>query len=134
MSTCCVCLKEFEGEDAPILLVHPSGTPLVLCPECTALVEAVAGTPDSPEREEALEALEALAEMDIKNRLVATELCRLIEGEDAPEEAENGEEAEASEEGAPSVPTRTASGLYFYLGCGCLAAALVLYIILRIVG
>ena len=102
MSICAVCLKDFPGEDAPILMMDPSGNPLVLCPECAALVEAVAGTPDSPERQAAVA---ALAEIDVENSLVATELSHLVNYLDAPLSEEDGwEEEETVAEEEPPVP------------------------------
>lgn len=134
MSTCCVCLKEFEGEDAPILMMDPSGSPLVLCPDCAALVDAIAGTPDTPERREAVA---SLAEIEVENPIVAVELSRLISYEDSPLAADEGWEDEgALAEAETPSPTAAGggSGLYLYLGLGCLAAALVLYILLKILG
>ena len=132
MSTCAVCLKDFPGEDAPILMMDPSGNPLVLCPECATLVEAIAGTPDSPDRRAAVS---ALAEIDVENALVATELSRLVNHEDAPLSEEDGweDEGELSEEEAP-VPemAKPASNLYLYLALGCLGVALILLLILRL--
>lgn len=137
MSVCCVCLKEFPGEDAPILMLSPEGEPLVLCPECAALVDAVAGKPDSPERDEAIR---ALAEIDVDSPMVATELSRLVMREDAPltEEDAYDDSAESGEESDEALPPPTppliprASRIYFYLGVGCLAAALVLLLVLRL--
>ena len=139
MSVCCVCLKEFDGENAPILMLEPDGTPLVLCPDCAALVEKIAGKPASPER---TEAVRALAEIDVDSPMVATELSRLVAGEDAPldendawEEDENGEPIAEEEAAPPPTPPLVprASRLYLYLGLGCLAAALVLFVILKLV-
>lgn len=132
MSTCAVCLKEFSGDDAPILMMDPSGNPLVLCPECAALVEAIAGTPDTEERRAAVS---ALAEIDVENPLVATELSRLVTYEDAPLSEEEGwedEEALSEEEIPVSEPLKPASNLYLYLALGCLGAALILLLILRL--
>lgn len=132
MSICAVCLKEFPGEDAPILMMDPSGNPLVLCPECAALVEAIAGTPDSPERSAAIS---ALAEIDVEDPLVATELSRLVSYEDAPlSEAEGWEDGEELAEEEPPVPdvVTPASNLYLYLALGCIAVAFVLLLVLRL--
>ncbi len=134
MSTCCVCLKSFEGENAPILMMDPSGSPLVLCPDCTEIVDAIAGTPDSPEREEAVA---RLAEIDVENPIVAVELSRLVNYEDAPLDSEAGWEDEddlANAEAPVPAVSRGGSALYLYLGLGCLGAALVLYIILKLLG
>lgn len=135
MSRCCICLREFEGEEAPILMMDAEGNPLVLCSECEEIVDAIAGTPDSPERDAALA---ALAELDVADPMVATELSRLIAREDAPLTEEDAyEDEEALLEEAPPAPTAgagKASSLYFYLGVGCLAAALVLFVILKLVG
>jgi hypothetical protein len=134
MSTCCVCLKSFDGEDAPILMMDPSGTPLVLCPECTEIVDAIAGTPDSPERDEAVS---RLAEIEVENPIVALELSRLVNHEDAPLDTDEGWEDEedlaAAETPAPAVKGG-GSSLYLYLGLGCLGVALLLYILLKILG
>ena len=132
MPICAVCLKEFEGEDAPILMMDPSGNPLVLCPECAALVEAIAGTPDSPER---TAAVAALAEIDVEDPLIATELSRLVSYEDAPlSEAEGWEDEEELAEEEPPVPETVmpASNLYLYLALGCIAVALALLLVLRL--
>lgn len=132
MHTCCVCLHKFEGEEPPILMMDEQGREMVLCPECAPFVEAVAGTPDGEERNAAIEALSAI---DVKNTLVLEELMRLINREDAPptldEEAllDDGEEA-------PTVPpliTKSGADLSLWLGLGCLAAALILFIILKVV-
>ena len=134
MSVCCVCLREFPGEDAPILMMDAQGNPLLLCEECAALLDAIAGTPDSEERDAAIE---ALSEMDVSDPMVASELSRLIAREDAPlSEEDGGEDEEAlAEETPPAMPAASgkASSLYFYLGIGCLAAAAVLFIILQLV-
>lgn len=132
MSTCCVCLAQFEGEDAPILMMDPLGNQLLLCPDCAALVDAIAGAPDSEER---TAALAELAEIDVESPLVATELSRLINREDAPcdmKDAWEEEEAEALAD-APTPPATQAGGsnLPLYLGIGCLAVAAVLFLILR---
>ena len=132
--TCCVCLNKFEGEEPPILMMDREGEALVLCPECTALVEAVAGTPDSPEREAAVE---ALREMDVKNPSVATELGYLIDRTDAPlTEEDTYDDAEELAEEEPPAPCtcRRASDLYFYLGVGCLAVAFLIYVLIRLLG
>ena len=125
MSTCCVCLANFEGEEAPILMMDPSGTPLVLCPECAELVDAIAGTPDSPERREALA---RLAEIDVEDSLVAVELSKLVNYEDAPldtdEGWENEEELVSAE--APAPTAHGGSALDLDLGLGCLGVALLL--------
>ena len=133
MSTCCVCLEKFEGEDAPILMMDPSGSPLVLCPQCAEIVDAIAGTPDSPEREEAIA---RLAEIDVTDPLVATELSKLVSYEDAPLEEEGWENEDDLAEAAPPNPQTSHGGsaLYLYLGLGCLAVALVLYILLKLLG
>lgn len=133
MSTCAVCLKDFPGEDAPILMIDPSGNPLVLCPECAALVEAIAGTPDTEERRAAVS---ALAEIDVENPLVANELSRLVTYEDAPLSVADAweDEEEMAEEETPVPETVTpASNLYLYLGLGCLGLALILFLILRLI-
>lgn len=134
MSTCCVCLKDFEGEDAPILMMDPSGTPLVLCPACAELVDAIAGTPDSPERREAVS---RLADLEVENPIVAVELSRLVNYEDAPLNTDEGWEDENdladAETPAPTVKGG-GSSLYLYLGLGCLGVALLLYILLKLLG
>ncbi len=133
MSTCCVCLKEFEGEDAPILMFDGEGEACVLCPECAAIVDKIAGTPDSPEREEAIT---ALREIGVESPMIADELVRLVRREDAPlseEDAfESEEEVEALPVAAPVADNR-ASNLSLYLALGCLGAAFVLFILLRYV-
>ena len=132
MPTCCVCLQPFEGEEPPILMMSASGNPLVLCPRCAALVDAIAGTPDSPAREAAVKEL-----ADVTNAAprVEAELLRLVRHEDEPLCEEDGFESEEEvlEEEAPTAPAPApkASSLYLYLGLGCLAAALVLFLILR---
>ncbi len=135
MSRCCICLQEFLGEDAPILMMDPQGNPLVLCPECAGIVDAIAGKPDSPERDEALL---ALSELDVSDPMVAKELSRLIAREDLPLSEEDGFEDEEAmaDEPVPTVPTVSPKGssLYLYLGVGCLAVALVLFLILRLIG
>ena len=134
MSRCCVCLQEFSGEDAPILMMDATGHPLVLCPSCEGLLDAIAGKPDSPERDRAIE---ALSELDVADPMVATELSRIISGEDTPLTEEDGwEDEEAVLKEAPPTATPIAgkaSSLYFYLGVGCLAVAMLLFIILKIV-
>lgn len=129
--TCCVCLSYFEGEEPPILMMDREGEPLVLCPECAALMDAIAGMPDSPEREAAIA---ALREIDVKNPAVATELSHLIDRTDAPlteEEAyEDAEEVAEQEIPTPEV-VHSASNLWLYLGIGCLAVVLILVLILR---
>ena len=113
-------------------MMDPSGNPLVLCPECAALVEAIAGTPDSPERRAAVS---ALAEIDVEDSLVATELSRLVTYLDAPLSEEEGweEEEEVAEEEIPVPEVVTpASNLYLYLALGCIGVALILLLILRL--
>ena len=129
--TCCVCLSHFEGEEPPILMMDREGEPLVLCPDCAALMDAIAGTPDSPKRDEAIA---ALREIDVKNPAVATELAHLIDRTDAPLSDENAyeDEDEVAEQETPA-PTvvRPASELWLYLGVGFGAAALLLLLFLR---
>ena len=135
MSTCCVCLSEFDGESAPILMIDPSGNPLLLCPHCAGLVDAIAGKEDSPER---TEAIQSLAEIDIKSNLVAKQLSLLISHKDAPlseEDAFCDEEELVDEEQSSSpapIQSTGASSFYFYVGVGFLAAALVLLVLLKI--
>ncbi len=132
MHTCCVCLHKFEGEEPPILMPDEQGREMVLCPECAALVEAVAGTPDGEERDAAIRQLSAL---DVKNTLVLEELSRLIDREDAPPTLTE-DELLLDTEGEPAVPpliTKSGADLSLWLGLGCLAAALVLFIILKVV-
>lgn len=132
LCTCCVCLNKFEGEEPPILMMDRQGNPRVLCPACTALVDAVAGTPDSPEREEAVA---ALRQMDIKNPAVAEELVMLIERTDAPLDPEGGYESEdaLAEAETPTPETVTGSNISLYLGLGCLGLALILFLLLKFV-
>ena len=134
MPTCCVCLQPFEGEDAPILMMSASGNPLVLCPRCAALVDAIAGTPDSPEREAAVR---ELADVSHASPRVESVLLRLVRHEDEPLSEEDAfeNEEEVLEEDVPTdvAPASTGSNLYLYLGIGCLAAALVLFLLLRFV-
>lgn len=132
MHTCCVCLHKFEGEEPPILTVDEQGRELVLCPDCAPLVEAVAGTPDGEERTAAIEGLSAI---DVKNTLVLEELARLINREDAPPTLEE-DALLLDNEAAPSVPpliTKSGADLSLWLGLGFLAAALILFIILKVV-
>lgn len=133
MSTCCVCLKEFEGDDAPILMFDGEGEACVLCPECAAIVDKIAGTPDSPERDEAIA---ALREIDVESPVIAGELVRLVRHEDAPlseeDTFETEEEVEEQPVAAPLASNR-ASNLSLYLALGCLGAAFVLFILLRYV-
>ncbi len=132
MHTCCVCLHKFEGEEPPILMMDEQGREMVLCPDCAPLVEAVAGTPDGEERNAAIEGLSAI---DVKNTLVLEELARLINREDAPPSLEEEALLLDSEE-PPSVPpliTKSGADLSLWLGLGCLAAALILFIILKVV-
>ena len=89
--TCCMCLNKFEGEEPPILMMDRAGNPRVLCPECTAIVDAIAGTPDSPERDAAIA---TLRDMDIKNPSVAEELIKLVERTDAPLDEADAYESE----------------------------------------
>ena len=93
--TCCMCLNTFEGEEPPILMMDRAGNARVLCPDCAAIVDAIAGTPDSPERDAAVA---TLREMDIKNPTVAFELAKLIDRTDTPLTEEDGyEDAEELE-------------------------------------
>ena len=129
--TCCVCLSHFEGEEPPILMMDREGAPLVLCPDCTALMDAIAGTPASPERDEAVA---ALREIDVKNPAVAAELARLIDGTDAPlseEDAYEDEDEVAEQETPAPTVVRPASELWLYLGVGFGAVALLLLVLLR---
>lgn len=130
--TCCMCLNKFEGEEPPILMMDHAGNPRVLCPECTALVDAIAGTPDSPTRDEAIA---ALREMDIKNPTVAIELVRLIERTDAPlEESDAYESEDELAEQEPPIPVAVnGSNLSLYLGLGCIGAALILFLLLKFI-
>lgn len=41
MAKCCICKKEIEREDAPVLTMGASGTPRLLCDECDGLLETV---------------------------------------------------------------------------------------------
>ena len=131
--TCCVCLARFEGEEPPILMMNRAGEPLVLCPDCANLLDAIAGTPDSPEREEAVA---TLSEIDVKNPAVATELSRLVARTDAPLSEENAyedeEEMAEQETPAPTV-VRPASELWLYLGVGFGTVALLLLLFLRFI-
>lgn len=131
--TCCVCLSHFEGEEPPILMLDREGEALVLCPDCAAILDAIAGTPDSQEREDAIA---ALRDIDVKNPIVATELSHLIDRTDVPltEDAayEEEEDVEAMETPAPIVVNR-ASDLWLYLGIGCLAVVMVLVVLLRFI-
>ncbi len=132
MHTCCVCLHKFEGEEPPILMIDEQGREMVLCPDCTPLVEAVAGTPDGEERNAAIE---AISKIDVKNTLVLEELARLIEREDAPPTLEEETLFDEAAE-APSVPpliTKSGADLSLWLGLGFLAAALILFVILKVV-
>ena len=130
--TCCMCLNKFEGEEPPILMMDRAGNPRVLCPDCTAIVDAIAGTPDSPEREDAITALRG---MDIKNPDVAFELGRLIDRTDAPLDEDGAWESEdALAEEEPPVPEVVhGSNLSLYLGLGCIAAALILFLLLKLI-
>ena len=130
--TCCVCLSKFEGEEPPILMMDRAGNPRVLCPHCTELLDAIAGTPDSPERDMAVATLRS---MDVKNPTVAFELAKLIDRTDAPLDEENTYESEEELEGEEiPVPVPVGgSNLSLYLGLGCLGIALVLFLLLRFV-
>ena len=133
MATCCVCLQKFSGEEPPILMMNGEGEAMVLCPECAALLDKIAGTEDSEER---TRAVEELLEINVQNPLVAAELSRLIRHEDAPlSEADAFLDESEVEEAPIAVPTAVsrASNLWFYLGVGCLAAALVIFLLLRFV-
>ena len=133
MPTCCVCLNKFEGEDAPILMMDGEGEARVLCPECAAILDKIAGTPDSPEREAAVRELYAII---VKDPTVAAELAALIHHEDAPlEEDEAFEEEEEIREMPVAKPTAVnrASNLWLYMGIGCLAAAVLIFILVRFV-
>lgn len=132
LCTCCVCLNHFEGEEPPILMMDRQGNPRVLCPACTALVDAVAGTPDSPEREEAVA---ALRQMDIKNPAVAFELAQLIDRTDAPLDTESAYESEEelAEAETPEPETVMGSNVSLWLGLGCLGLALILFLLLKFV-
>lgn len=134
MSTCCVCLKQFEGENAPILMFDGEGEACVLCPDCGAIVDKIAGTPDSPERDAAIA---ALREIDVESPMIADELVRLVRREDAPlgeEDAyEAEEEVEELPEAAPVAVSDRYSNLSLYLALGCLGAAFILFILLRYV-
>ena len=128
--TCCMCLNKFEGEEPPILMMDRMGNPRVLCPDCAAIVDAIAGTPDSPERDTAIA---TLREMDIKNPTVADELIKLIDRLDAPLEDEDyyeSEEALAAAE-PPKPIASNGSNVSLYLGLGCIAVALIIYLIVR---
>lgn len=130
--TCCMCLNKFEGEEPPILMMDHAGNPRVLCPACTGIVDAIAGTPDSPERDAAIATLRG---MDIKNPTVAFELAKLIDRTDAPlDEADAWESEEELAEEEPPVPeVVNGSNLSLYLGLGCIAAALILFLLLRFI-
>ena len=132
MPTCCVCLNKFEGEDAPILMMDAEGEARVLCPECAAIVDKIAGTPDSPERDAAVNELYAIG---VKDPTVAEELAALIHHEDAPlsEEDTYAEEDEVLDMpvAVPKVVNKMAD-LWLYLGLGCLAAAFVIFVLLRL--
>ncbi|MBR7095061.1 MAG: hypothetical protein IKC73_02470 [Clostridia bacterium] len=131
MATCCVCLHKFEGEEPPILMMNGEGEAMVLCPECAALLDKIAGTEESEER---TRAVEALLEMDVQNPTVAAELSRLIRHEDAPLSEEDAFLDEEEVEEMPVANPTTVSGasnLWFYLGAGCLGAAFILFLILR---
>ncbi len=133
MSTCCVCLKEFDGADAPILMFDGEGEACVLCPDCAAIVDKIAGTPDSPEREEAIA---ALREIDVESPMIADQLIRLVRHEDTPlseEDAFLTEEEVEEQPVAPPAVSGPASNLSLYLALGCLGAAFVLFILLRYV-
>ncbi len=133
MATCCVCLHKFEGEEPPILMMDGEGEAMVLCPECAAILDKIAGTEESEER---TRAVEALLEVNVQNPLVAAELSRLIRHEDAPLAEEDAFLDEGEVEEMPvAVPTAVsgASNLWFYLGVGCLAAAFVIFVLLRLV-
>ena len=132
MSTCCVCLRDFDGENAPILMFDGEGEACVLCPDCAAILDKIAGTPDSPERDAAVE---SLMEIDVKSPMIAAELVRLVRREDAPlteEEAYETEE-EVEEEPIATPVASAASNLSLYLALGCLGAAFILFILLRFV-
>ena len=132
MSTCCVCLRDFDGENAPILMFDGEGKACVLCPDCAAILDKIAGTPDSPERDAAVESLQAI---DVKSPMIAAELVRLVRREDAPLTEEEAYETEEEVEEEPiAVPVASAaSNLSLYLSLGCLGAAFILFILLRYV-
>ncbi len=125
MPTCCICLNLFEGEDPPILAMSGYGRAMVLCPECAALVERVAGTEDSLDRDEAIE---ELSSFNINNRIVRDTLVSLIsrEGEqtECPEE-ETGEAAslDETETAAPNEETDGAAEAEGTDGAGELSEA-----------
>ena len=128
--TCCMCLNKFEGEEPPILMMDRAGNPRVLCPDCAAIVDAIAGTPDSPERDAAIE---ALRDIDVRNPAVAEELIKLVERTDAPlDEADAYEsEDELAEQETPEPIAVHGSNVSLYLGLGCIGVALILFLILR---
>ncbi len=133
MSTCCVCLRSFEDENAPILMFDGAGEACVLCPECAVIVDKIAGTPDSPERDEAIA---ALREIEVESPMIADELVRLVRHEDAPLSVEDAFETEEEVEEQPVVAplaSNRASNLSLYLALGCLGAAFVLFILLQYV-
>ena len=132
MSTCCVCLRDFDGENAPILMFDGEGEACVLCPDCVAILDKIAGTPDSPERDAAVEELQAI---NVESTMIAAELARLVRREDAPLTEEEAYETEEEVEEEPiAVPVASAaSNLSLYLALGCLGAAFVIFILLRYV-
>ncbi len=142
MHTCCACLNKFDGEKPPILMMGEYGTPKVLCPDCAALVDAIAGQPDSEER---TAAVDKLCTVNVRDPEVAEELARLIhhEEEPAPAEADEAEvdaadmEPEATDEPfdaeidkEPEIE-KTGSFFYLSLALGFLAVALICLFFLR---
>ena len=55
MSNCCICQKNIEREDAPVLTMGAAGIPRLLCDECEALLDTVTCGREVSQIEEAME-------------------------------------------------------------------------------
>lgn len=121
MATCCICGETLPEGDAPILTFDGQGREKPLCPICAAHAEALSG--EDPEAKEA--AIRAFSSADIRDPSVLRALAALCRSGEVPEEPPGG----------LPVPKRAlpAPNLSLWLGLGCMALALLLYLIIQVI-
>lgn len=122
MNTCCICDAALPEGEAPILTFDGQGREKPLCPVCAARAEALSGE-DPVARQEAVKAFSAY---EIHDPSVLRALAALCHPDDLPEETPAVESA---------LPKRAlpAPNLSLWLGLGCMALALILYLIILVV-
>jgi hypothetical protein len=79
MKRCCICIKEVEREDAPVLTMGAFGSPRFLCDECAHDLDVAMFSHEPEEIEGAVEALgKKMSDMSEADATTFNTLCSLL--------------------------------------------------------